>query len=631
MKIPEMKSNGPKLFLDFPPVSTNEWEEKIFKDLKGADYDRKLTWNTGEGFKVKPYYRNEDLTELGYLDVFPGDFPFVRGENLLGNEWLIRQDIKVEDYQKDNKKILDILMRGINSLGIIVDPSKKPAITDIEKLLENVFADQVELNYCCGDYALELVEITLQLVKKYNRNLEKIRGSVAFDPLAYFTLNGKFRKSEQETFDNLAKIIEAARYLPHFSPVTVNGSIFKNAGSTIVEELAFTMAIGNDYLLRLTDTDLTVNEIAPSIRFNFAVGSNYFMEIARLRAARVLWAHIVNAYGPDDVDVTKTFIHTETSDWNMTIYDPYVNMLRTTTEAMSAIIGGIDSLTVKGYDAAFETPTAFAERIARNQQLLLKEESYLDKVVDPSAGSYYIENLTNSIVNEAWKLFLEIQDKGGYLEAFKKGFVQNMVKESANGKDMAIASRKLSILGTNQYPNPQEHLDKDIASLTSKNQKEPEGQVEKLIPYRGAQAFEELRYQTDKYSQKNKRPVVFMLTMGNLAMRRARAQFSGNFFACAGYEIIDNNGFDTVEQGVKAALDSNSDIVVLCSSDDEYSSIAIETYKMLKGKVIVVVAGYPKDIIEDLKAKGITRFIHLKTNVLETLKEFQKELSIDKL
>lgn len=308
----------------------------------------------------------------------------------------------------------------------------------------------------------------------------------------------------------------------------------------------------------------------------------------------------------------------------MTIFDANVNMLRTQTEAMSATLGGVDSLTVLPYDIIFKTPDDFSERIARNQQLLLKEESHFDKITDPAAGSYYIETLTNEIAAQAWKLFLEVEDKGGFFEMVKSGEVQKAVKATAANRLKNVSSRREVLLGTNQFPNFTETASQKLEQKTCKScgcSSNDNGAIETLPCVRGAEEFETLRFATES----GKRPKVFMLTIGNLAMRLARAQFSSNFFACAGYEIIDNLGFKTVEEGVNAAMDKKADIVVLCSSDDEYAEYAPQAFEMLKDKAILVVAGAPASM-DELKAKGIEHFIHVKSNVLDTLKGFNGKL-----
>ena len=297
---------------------------------------------------------------------------------------------------------------------------------------------------------------------------------------------------------------------------------------------------------------------------------------------------------------------------------------------MSAILGGTNSLTVLPFDVPYETPTDFAERIARNQQLILKEESYFDKVGDPAAGSYYIESLTDSLIKAAWELFLEIQEKGGYLEAVKQGFIQEQIKESAQKRDMQIASRREIILGTNQYPNAGEQIKQDLPAnvFEADDRRSETAIVGTIATYRGAQAFEKMRYQTDVYSRDNKRPLVWMLTYGNLVMRKARAGFASSFFASAGYEIQDNLGFDSIEEGIEAAKTSQAEIVVLCSSDEEYEGNAQKAFEALSANQIVVLAGYPAAQIESLKAAGIQHFIHVKSNLLATLQGFQKALGI---
>ena len=626
-----MEQNGipQKLFTEFPKVTTKEWEEKISKDLKGGDYAKKLMWDTGEGFLVKPYYRSEDLENLSFINTLPGKFPFVRGHKKNHNDWYIRQDIKVDDIKKANKKALDVLMKGVNSLGFIIHPKFQPKMSEIESLCENIFADAVELNFICYHNSLKVVQVVEKLVKKYNRDLEKIYGSVDFDPLGQFALKGTFPVSAEASFDLAKQMIEAAQHLPHFKVITVNGTYFHNSGSSIVEELAFALAQGTNYLTQLTERGLTVDKVASKIKFQFAVGSNYFLEIAKLRAARLLWAHIVKAYGCGCEEACVMNIHSTTSEWNKTIYDAYVNLLRTTTESMSAIIAGADSLTVNPFNSTFEETIEFSERLARNQQLLLKEESYFDKVADPAAGAYYIENLTDSIADQAWKLFIQVHEKGSFLEALKAGFIQETIEKTARERDLAIATRKEILLGTNQYPNNGEfleelnsiaflHLDKSAGSAT----------IPTLKPYRGAQAFEILRYKTDQFAKSGKRPRVFLLTIGHPAMRSARAQFAGNFFGCAGFEIIDNPGFKSVEVACEAALKAGADITVICSSDEEYADVAPKVQDILKDKSMVVVAGFPKTIVEELKQKGIQHFIHIKSNVLDKLNEFQLLLKI---
>ncbi len=392
-----------KLFAEFPPVSTEQWEAVITKDLKGADYEKKLIWKTQEGFNVRPYYRAEELKNLTLVTSAKTD-----------NNWLVRQDFDARnDAAAANKQALDALDKGVDAVGFRV---KKEGINqkDFDALMNGISLPAAEVNFtgaCCT--STDLVKLFVEKAKASGAKSDDIRGSVDFDPLRRLTLHGNFCTDEKTTFEQLKAGVEAAQPFRRFRTVSVGASIFHNAGSTIVQELAFGLAMGNEYLARLTDAGMNIDDAAHAIKFTFAVSSNYFMEIAKFRAARILWANVVNAYKPAKECSTRMKIHAVTSAWNQTAYDPNVNMLRGTTEAMSATLAGVDSLEVLPYDKAFRTPSEFSNRIARNTQILLKEESYFDRIVDPAAGSYYIETLTASIAEEAWKLFKQVEEKGG--------------------------------------------------------------------------------------------------------------------------------------------------------------------------------------------------------------------------
>ncbi|HNS16808.1 MAG TPA: methylmalonyl-CoA mutase family protein [Bacteroidales bacterium] len=630
MKDTNSSGEQKKLFTDFPPVPTSVWEEKIREDLKGADYDQKLLWNTGQGFSARPYYREEDLLELKHLEILPGEFPFVRGNAKEDNSWLIRQDIPVEDIPAANARALDILMKGVDSIGFVLDEDHSYTCQELDRLFKNIFAESLEINFVCGKASSDIVTIILELVRRYNRSLDKIRGSVDYDPLGELIRTGSCSPSPDAAFDTGKQLIENAAYLPNFQVITFHGDLFKNAGASIVQEIGFSLSAGVEYLTQLTERKLSINRVAPRIRFQFAIGPDYFMEMARLRAARFLWSAIVKAYGPSQDQVCKMNIHTVTSRWNLTLYDPYVNLLRSATESMSAILAGTSSHAVMAYDSASGSPNDTSERIARNQQLLLKEESYLDRVIDPSAGSYYIEKLTRMLSEQAWDLFLRVEEKGGFLQAFKEGFIQEQVHSHSLSRDLALAQRKEILIGTNQYPHFQESIRNEIddQELEPVFQKRNDAIAEPLRSYRGSMAFEQIRYATDQFARNAKRPVVFMLTYGNLTMRRARAQFAINFFACAGFEALDNLGFATLEDGVADAIKSKAEIVVFCSSDEEYAQIGGEVVLALQRHAIPVLAGYPKELVEKLKEQGIRHFIHVRSNILETLREFQKVLRI---
>ena len=618
-----------KLFEEFPPVSTQQWMDKVLADLKGADFDRRLVWKTNEGIPVKPFYRSEDLEKLDFLNSAPGEFPFVRGNKKDNNEWYVRQNIWVNDLKEANQSARDTLMKGITSLAFVFEECREFTVADMDILLEGICLEAIEINFVSKCHSCQIAEAFTAYVGKSNYDLKNIAASVDYDPFGKYALQGRFRKGQDFVLEQAARMVKSTAELKKFRTLAVNGKNFSNAGSSVVQELAFSLAQGAEYLSALTEKGLPVDQVAKKIKFNLGVSANYFMEIAKLRAGRLLWAQLVKAYGPECESSCKMVVHAETTSWNMTVYDPYVNMLRTQTEAMSAALGGADSITVLPFNAAYEKPTVFSDRIARNQQLLLKEESSFDKIADPAAGSYYIEELTASIAEKAWELFLLVQDKGGFMAALKDGFIQDGIKAMAAKRDMSIATRRENLLGINQFPNFTEKIERELdpSVFSQANMAAEEAEIETIKPYRGAQAFEAIRYKTDVFARSAKRPVAFMLTIGNLNMRKARAQFACNFFAVAGFTVIDNNGFATVEEGVAAAKQAGANIIVLCSSDDEYAELAPAAVSAIGNQAIFVVAGAPA-CMDDLKAKGIENFIHVKSNLLEELKAYQAKLNI---
>lgn len=620
-----MADSKEKLFSDFAPTSTQEWMDKITVDLKGADFEKKLVWKTNEGFKVKPFYRKEDLEGLKTTDALPGTFPYLRGIKKDNNVWHIRQDIVVDDVKATNEKALDILGRGVDSFGFRLK-AKDLSADYVAALLDGICPECVELNFTtCQRHTVELARLLVDYFQGKGYDLDKLKGSVNYDPMEKIMTKGKDFTNFAATAKELVEIMTA---LPHYRCIGVNALSLNNAGAYISQELGYALAWGNEYLNQLTEAGLSVDAVAGKIKFNFGISSNYFLEIAKFRAARMLWADIVKQYEPKCDCACKMLAHAETSTFNLTLYDAHVNLLRTQTEAMSAALAGVNSITVTPFDKAYETPDEFSERLARNQQLLLKEECHFDKVVDPAGGSYYIENLTVSIAKQAWDIFLKVEEEGGFLEAVKAGRVQADINESGKARHIAVSKRKEILLGTNQYPNFNEKAgDKrpvEAGACCHHHEGTCEHPFATLNTTRAASEFEALRLQTE---QSGRRPKAFMLTIGNLAMRQARAQFSCNFLACAGYEVIDNLGFATVEEGAEAALKAQADIVVICSSDDEYAQYAVPAYELLKDKVLFIVAGAPA-CMEELKAAGIENFIHVRCNVLETLKSYNEKLGI---
>ena len=615
-----MADSKEKLFSDFTAPTRQEWRDKIEVDLKGADYQKKMVWRTNEGFSMEPFYRKEDVDKLALVNALPGEFPYVRGNKAADNEWYVRQDIKCECPKAANEKALDILNKGVDSLGFVI-PADQLSAEYIKTLLDGIYAECVELNFkTCQRHSVELAKLLVAYFEEKGCDKAKVAGSICFDPIEKILCSGKDRAA---LIAQAKEMVEVLKDFPKFRAVSVNAYKLTDAGAYSYQDLGYALAWGNEYLAAMVEAGVAPELAAQNIKFNLGINGVYFMEIAKVRAARMLWAQIVSQY-TDCKESAKMHICAVTTTYNQTLFDSYVNMLRSQTEAMSAALGGVESMVVVPFDTPYETPTDFAERIARNQQLLLKEECHFGRIVDVAGGSYFLETLTKALAEQAWKLFLDVEEKGGFLKEALAGNIQTAVNETNATRHANAGKRKEFLLGTNQFPN-----------FTEKSEgKEPaagccccaeQGEIAALKPKRLASDFEALRLTTEKAK---KVPVAFMLTIGNLAMRQARAQFSCNFLAAAGYKVIDNLGFPTVEEGVDKALEAGADIVVICSSDDEYAEYAIPAFKYLNGRALYVVAGAPA-CTEDLKAAGIENFIHVRSNQLETLKEYNAKLGIE--
>jgi methylmalonyl-CoA mutase len=537
------------LFAEFPPVSTAEWEAAIVKDLKGKD-PKSLVWKTEDGFEVKPFYRLEDSPGLPALRDFP-------------TGWKICAEVT------DFETAMEVVARGAQAIQYW--PENEDAL---ESLLSRLPLTKVEVHIRAGGQAASL----LRVIRHFKG---RVHGSL-----------------------NCGPTHEAANIAPDFIPFVINAGRFDEIEATATQELALALAQGSEYL---ADLGLVADQIA----FSFPVGSNYFFEIAKLRAARLLWPRIVKAYDPHARPATRIFA--KTSEWNKTVYDPYVNMLRETTEAMSAIVGGAELVTVSPFNSAFAAPDEFARRMSVNTQLILREEAHFDELSDPASGSWYIESLTDTMAREAWKLFQQMEAAGGYSKAVGSGLVDSLVKPVRVARRAAIAQRRRQFTGLNVHANPAERVLDKIAVPSEHS--------------RGASDFEAMRLRTERYEKTTgKTPKVFLLLFGDAKMRRARAEFATEFFQCAGFAIVRPAAFDTVAAALAAVESEKPDFVVLCSSDPEYPGLAVEVCPRLTQPVIV--AGFPKDALEQLKQAGVAEFVHIRSNALETLTALQRKLGI---
>ncbi len=611
-----------KLFNDFPPVSTEEWENVINQDLKGADYEKKLIWKTADGFKVRPYYRSEDLDNLTFLDALPNEFPFVRGYEKNNNQWKIYQKIGEKNPQKANEIAKESVEKGANIL--LFSAQEVVRFEHIEILLHSLPLEQCELRFKDIEDPIQLTQFLIKYIENHNYNKTNVQISLEIDLITQIVIGKENISHLDEKIELIFQLFELTKDFSHFKVIHIESNALHERGATIVQEVGYGLAFANEYIALLMEKGLSVDEIVPKMQLSLSVGSNYFMEIAKFRAIRMLWATLILQYQPKDKKSYQLSIYAIGSQRNKTIYDPYVNILRSTTEGMAAALGGADAIYLQSLDQPYKEDDSFSRRISRNIQIILKEEAFFDKVIDPAAGSYYVENLTHSIAIHAWNLFKESVKNSGIIPLIENGTIRSAIEESRKNREKELATRKATLVGTNQYPNIKEEMESAIQQTTSSE--------ETSLPiYREAALFEDTRLVTENFAKKEHRIKVFLLKVGNVAFRQARAGFTTNFFGCAGFDIMDNSGFDNVNDGVTAALENRADIVVICSSDEEYATLGVEATLLLKKsslRPIIVVAGNPTDSIEALTKAGVDDFIHIRTNILDSLKEFQVKLKM---
>ena len=410
------KKSGKKLFAEFPPVATPEWEELIKADLKGADYNKKLIWKTGESFDVKPYYRSEDLASLDWLKEFSSRYLLHRRDNDTGNNWIIRQDFPQSDIREANAYALEAVVKGVDDVGFCV--KEVTTHKQMNQLLAGLDLSKTGIHFVSSRSYPLTTELFIYVADDHGLAGNRIRGSINFDPISYLLLTGDFYVSQNNNFDEAEYLLNTAKKrLPGFRVITVNGHYFREAGSTIVQELAFSLASANEYLAGLTDKGFDIDRVAPKIQFTLGTGSGYFMEIAKLRAAKVLWARIVRQYKPKHAATGRMYIHGVTLSRNKTLYDPYVNMLRTTTEGMAMVLGNANSVSIRPFDITYKDPDEFSLRFARNQQMIFREEALLGKTLDPGAEPIILRTLRIPSLTMPGLCFRKLKRKAVLLNA----------------------------------------------------------------------------------------------------------------------------------------------------------------------------------------------------------------------
>ncbi len=709
---PQNKTELEKLLAEFAPVSVEDWRKLVEAELKGAPFDKKMYTETHEGIKLQPLYRSSDIANLPHVNSFPGFAPFVRGATASGyvkQPWDVSQEIAVSSPTAFNEAARNSIARGLNALNIVLDRATRngqdpdwaqphevglgglsiATMNDLDRALDGVDLDKISLFVRSGASAMPFAAVLIALARKRKKTPANLRGCIEMDPLGVLSHEGKLPQSMDGAYNEMATLTAwAAERAPQLQTICVHSRAWHEAGGNAVQELAFTVATGLEYLRELNKRGLDVDTVAPRMRFAITVGEQFFTEIAKLRALRMLWSRIITTLGGSETS-KKISIHGRTSLWNKTAVDPYNNMLRTTVEAFSAVLGGVESMQVGAFDDVIRTPDDFSQRIARNTQLILQKECNLNSVIDPAGGSWYVEWLTAELAKRAWALFQEVEKLGGMRAALEDGFPQKTVAETAAKKLKAVAGRRDSIVGVNQYANPAEkplpvttvsaepfhkrrvqQVTSHRTSLDDETNAEVLKQLSRVVGAKGAQLFdvcvdavaagatlgeltrairiqdapgtpiipvcitraatqfERLRAAMNRQTEPAQ---VFLCTMGSPKEYRARAEFSRGFFAVGGYNVIAGTGFATAAEAADAFAKTKAQIAVICSVDENYPALVPPLVAALRTKnpeVIVVLAGYPPDQIEAHRKAGVDEFIHIRADVLELLGKLHQRLGI---
>lgn len=609
---------------EFPAPSWEEWKQKATEALKGADFDKVMFTRTHEGITLKPIYRAEDLEGLPFVGALPGDLPFQRGNSAQADgSWEVAQAQSEAEPAALNKQILAELQRGLTMVNLVLARDDAPHGI--------VFKNAADFQTALAGVDLKAAPLMAQLdldapdlfawLQQQNSETKTLTGSLAFDPIAEYARKGFLNLSWDSAWESLENAVKTRiDQAPKLRAISLDGTVYEAAGASSAQELGFVLASAIEYLRRFTEKGMDINQISPLFQARLSLGSNFFMEIAKIRAFRMLWSEIIKAFG-GDYDARKIWIHGKTGQVNKSRYDLYVNLLRASTEGFSAVIGGVDSLEIDRFDAVVN-PQAdeFSKRLARNQQLILGEEAHFSKVADPAGGCYYIENLTAELAAQAWKLMQEIEAEGGMLDCLESGKIHELIASVANARLDSVHKRRDVFVGINMYADPNDEPRPAVQNTINDAKA-----VAKLAPgalpkLRAVQLLEDFRAQVQKAG-----PEVFLLTMGSVADYKARADFSAGFFQVGGFKTITGTGYTDIDSAIEAA--KNHQAICICSTDDKYPELIPALCEGLKGKTLIL-AGYPKDMVDSYKQDGIELFIHVRANVLDTLKELAAKMEV---
>jgi methylmalonyl-CoA mutase len=606
----------------FPQQNKEDWEQSAEKALKGKSLET-LSRNTYENIKLKPLYSREDLAERP-LSQYPGIEDFRRGSyaaGYLGEEWEVAQKVSASSSEELAEKLLDAAAKGQTALAF-----QPEQLTNPEKI--SIAVGELYKKYPFSVDACQTHRPLIEELAKL-RDSEKITGYIAADPLSIAAADKLNDRSIDELYADLNETANvAAEHMPSLKTIMVNTAVYHNGGAHAIQELAFALAGGVNHLQYFLAKGKNTEEILSKMLFNFAIGSNFFMEIAKLRAAKVLWGKVAEVYGAER-DSKNMVISAETSKFTKSACDSYVNVLRAGNEAFAAVLGGVQYLHVSPYNEPEGAHTSFSDRIARNTQLILKEEAHLLKVSDPAGGSWYVEHLTNELIDKAWELFLVIENLGGMAEALQTGWVQNQVSQVFEKKQKDVHTRKQSIIGTNIYANPDEE-----PLVLKENMEASKSDLKPIPQVRLSESFEGLRILSKRLKEKGKQPQAGLICLGELKDHKARADFIAGFLAPGGVNAVRSDSVDNSEHAAAFMQKTNCRHYFICGSNDQYESMAAPLIRDLKEafpSAAIYLAGLPeKGKRDEYEDAGINRYIHMKSDCYETLLTILNEMEGEK-
>lgn len=614
----------------FPSVSTEEWKVKAEQSLKGKTVES-LQTTTYENIILKPLYSQVDEK---IIPDYPGGSDFRRGIFPLGyvtNDWKISQRLFYRTAEELKDKLHHSIEKGQTAISFNVSLDLLDANL-VRGLAESSSQYPFSINAKDSQIAfLALLEKELEQVG----GSDKISGYIGSDPVAIFAKEGDI--SEEFLEDWIKSIRNSTEKFPNLRTILIDTASYHNGGSSAVQELGIAIAEGIFYLEKFQEAGLELDEIFAKIIFQFSIGSNFFMEIAKLRAARVLWSRVSSVYGANE-DKSRMNIAAETSTITKTLHDPYVNLLRAGNEAFAAVVGGIQYLHVSPFDDLTGV-TSFSERIARNTQLLLKEEAHLKKVIDPAGGSWYVEHLTNELAEKAWGFFQQIEANGGILETLKSNWLQQEIAAVYEEKIHDIQTRRKSIVGTNVYANLDELVTYNNPPAKNSffaNGKNSIIKIEAIPDRRLAEPFEELRKKAVDLEEKlGTKPSVGIICLGGLKQHKARLDFMKGFLAAGGLKAVESNSIISVENARQFVLEHPAKHYCLCGTNDQYEIIGHGILNVLKSEFperTFYLAGLPEKEKQDLwMDEGIRQFIHMKSNCYEMLLLILSGLEVSKV